>query len=127
MANKRNTDAIVKMAKNKSNETREKVEKTITGLALEGKTINFNTVSKESGVSKSWLYSNQDVRDRIESIRGKQKTSPNGKLKASNQRTDASKDNIILTLKLKIKELENENKKLQEQIKVLYAKIYEKS
>jgi hypothetical protein len=37
----RNTEAIVRLAKQKSKKTRENVEKVISKLSLEGKTINF--------------------------------------------------------------------------------------
>lgn len=39
---------------------------------------------------------------------------------------DANKDILIETLKRKIKALDNENKKLREEMKKAYAQIYEK-
>ncbi|WP_438872342.1 DUF6262 family protein [Providencia hangzhouensis] len=64
----RNTEEIVRLAKQKSRRTRENVDKVISKLSLEGKTINFNTVAKEANVSKSWLYKEHDIRQRIESL-----------------------------------------------------------
>lgn len=52
----RNTDKIVQLAKEKRDSTRIKVDKVISRMSLEGKTINFNSVSIEANVSKSWLY-----------------------------------------------------------------------
>ncbi len=68
----RNTEEIVRLAKLKTNRTREGVEKAISKLSLEGKVINFNSVAKEANVSKSWLYKEQDIRKRIESLRKQQ-------------------------------------------------------
>jgi hypothetical protein len=126
MNNKRSTEAIVKMAKKKSIETKDKVDKTLKRLVLEGMTVNFNVVSKESGISKSWLYSNEDIRARIEDIRDKQKMSPKQVKKSSTQRSEASKDNIITMLKERIKQLESENKKLHKQLEITYGNIYNK-
>lgn len=126
MNNKRNTEAIVRIAKRKSDEVRYKVEKTIPRLVLEGITVNFNVVSNEAGVSKSWLYSNEDIRKRIEVIRDKQKVSPKRIKRGSNERLEAFKDNIITTLKERIKELDCENKRLRKESEILYGKIYNK-
>jgi len=126
MNNKRNTEAIVNIAKKKSDEVRNKVEKTIQRLILEGVIVNFNVVKNEAGVSKSWLYSNEDIRRRIEEIRDKQNVSPKRSKGASRERSEASKDNIITALKERIKELDSENKKLRKESEILYGKIYNK-
>ena len=61
---KRNTKSIVHLAKEKSKK-KEKVDRVISQLALSGETINFNTVSKVAGVSKSWLYKQEGVRKEL--------------------------------------------------------------
>lgn len=127
MNNKRNTEAIVKIAKKKSDEVRNKVEKTIQRLILEGTVINFNVVKTEAGVSKSWLYSNLDIRKRIEEIRDKQKMSQKRIKSGSKDRSEASKDNIITALKERIKELDGENKKLRKESEILYGRVYKEN
>lgn len=118
----RNTDKIVQLAKEKSEKTRGNVEKVISKMSLEGKMINFNTVSKETGVSKSWLYKELDVRKRIETHRELQQKS----LKIGNRikKSTRSDDTLIKTLKVRIKELEKENKVLKKQIEKLYGDKY---
>ena len=123
MSNIRNTDAIIKMAKEKSKKSRKKVEEAISKLMLEDKKINFNTVSKESGVSKSWLYSNADIRARIDDIRSKQELEPKIK-KATTKMSVESKDNVVKLLKQRIKDLEAEKKAMAKQIETLYGKLY---
>ncbi|MBU3174702.1 DUF6262 family protein [Clostridium estertheticum] len=127
MNNKRNTEAIVNIAKKKSDEVRKKVEKTIQRLILEGVIVNFNVVKNEAGVSKSWLYSNEDIRQRIEEIRDKQNVSPKRSIGASRERSEASKDNIITALKERIKELDGENKKLRKESEILYGRVYKEN
>ncbi|QEZ68711.1 transposase (plasmid) [Paraclostridium bifermentans] len=124
---KRNTNAIVEMAKIKSYETKQKVEQTISRLVVENKSVNFNTVSKESGVSKSWLYKNEDIKNRISNIRNEQNSISTSKSKkVTKTRSDNSKDVLIRSLKNKIKDLEKENLELKNQLEVLYGELYGK-
>lgn len=112
----------MRLAKLKTKHTRENVDKIISKLSLEGKTINFNTVAKEANVSKSWLYKESDIRQRIESLRNRQKTYSASKSKKSSR----SEEVLIKTLKTRIKELEGENIKLRDQIQKLYGDLYTK-
>lgn len=119
----RNTEEIVRLAKQKSRRTRENVDKVISKLSLEGKTINFNTVAKEANVSKSWLYKEHDIRQRIESLRERQITS---NVVSKPKKSSRSEEILIKTLKRRVMELEKENKKLQNQIQKLYGDLYNK-
>src|SRR5690625_6745940 len=116
----RNTEEIVRLAKQKSRRTRENVDKVISKLSLEGKTINFNTVAKEANVSKSWLYKEHDIRQRIESLRKQQTENVISKPKKSSR----SEEVLIKTLKPRVKELEEENIRLRNKIQKLYGDLY---
>lgn len=118
------TKGLKEYAKQKTVLTLEKVDKTIRELSLAEQKINFNSVSQLSGVSKTFLYNNEDVKKRIEELRDKQIS------KTMNQRvkydkTAKSKDIIIMAKDKKITELEDENRKLKEQLEVLRGKLYE--
>lgn len=103
--------------------TQEKVDKAIQRLIKAQKSINFNSVAGESGVTKKTLYDNKDIRERIETLRYQQSQVPtNGQVKR--EMDDNNKDAIIASLKRKVKRLEEENKELREQVKVNYADIY---
>ncbi|MBY0597019.1 DUF6262 family protein [Bacillus bingmayongensis] len=120
----RNTEEIVRLAKLKTNRTREGVEKAISKLSLEGKVINFNTVAKEANVSKSWLYKEQDIRKRIELLRKQQQN--HSSTRSMVKKSSRSEEVLIKTLKMRIKELEGENTKLKNQIQKLYGELYNK-
>jgi len=111
-------------AQRKAN-TAEKVDQAIRRLIRANEDINFNSVSKESGVSKASLYNHADIRQRIDSLRRQQSEAPTQK-QVKREINDASKDAIIETLKRKIKALESENKELREQMKKAYAQVYSK-
>ncbi|WP_440603523.1 DUF6262 family protein [Bacillus sp. GB_SG_008] len=111
-------------AKRKAN-TYQRVDEAIKRLIKANETINFNSVSKEAGVSKATLYNNKDFRSRIETLRNQQSQVPTPK-QVKREMNESNKDALIASLKRKNKKLEDENKKLREQLKVAYADIYKK-
>jgi cell shape-determining protein MreC len=119
------TKGLKEYAKNKSKITLEKVDKAIRELSLTEQKINFNSVSQLSGVSKTFLYNNEEIKKRIEELRDKQ-TSRTINQRAKYDKTAKSKDIIIMAKDKKIKELEEENKKLKEQLEILRGKLYER-
>ncbi|HHC9741293.1 TPA: DUF6262 family protein [Staphylococcus aureus] len=119
----RNTTEIVRLAKQKSQKTSEKVDKAISKFSIEGKAINFNSIAKEANVSKSWLYKEHDIRQRIESLRERQITS---NVVSKPKKSSRSEEILIKTLKRRVMELKKENKKLQNQIQKLYGDLYNK-
>jgi len=120
-----NTKGLKEYAKQRSQMALEKVDKAIRELSLTEQKINFNSVSQLSGVSKTFLYNNQEIKKRIEELRDKQ-VSRIINQRAKYDKTSRSKDIIIMAKDKKIKELEEENKKLKEQLEVLRGKLYEK-
>jgi hypothetical protein len=70
---KSNISGIKKYAQNKKLETLKKVEASIKELTDSKEKINFNSVSSKSGVSKTYLYSNKEVREHIELLRREQR------------------------------------------------------
>lgn len=120
-----NTKGLKKYAEEKTKITLEKVDKAIRELSLSGERINFNSVATASGVSKTFLYNNKEIKERIENLRQKQ-VSKEMNQRAKYNKTAKSKDIIIMAKDKKIKELEEENKKLKEQLEILRGKLYEK-
>ncbi|NGU53385.1 DUF6262 family protein [Clostridium perfringens] len=120
-----NTKGLKEYAKQRSQMALEKVDKAIRELSLTEQKINFNSVSQLSGVSKTFLYNNKEIKKRIEELRDKQ-VSKTINQRAKYDKTSKAKDIIIMAKDKKIKELEEENKKLKEQLEVLRGKLYEK-
>ena len=120
-----NTKGLKEYALKRSQMALDKVDKAIRELSLTEQKINFNSVSQISGVSKTFLYNNQEIKKRIEELRDKQ-VSKTINQRAKYDKTSKAKDIIIMAKGKKIKELEEENKKLKEQLEVLRGKLYEK-
>ncbi len=123
---KRNTTAIIAHANRRREQKRKGVEDAITALLREQKPINFNTVAKAAMVSKAYLYSQPDLRERIEALRQQGvEQMVRERVTRSLGKTDASRDLVILAKDRRIKELEAENRKLQHQLKVALSKAYD--
>ncbi|MGM0884987.1 MAG: DUF6262 family protein [Bacillota bacterium] len=109
-------------AKRKAN-TLDKIDQAIKRLIRANQSINFNSISKESGVSKASLYNHPNIRERIEKLRNQQSEAPTAN-QLKRQVDDANKDVIIESLRRRIKVLENDNKELREQFKRSFAQVY---
>lgn len=120
-----NTKGLKKYAEEKSKRTLEKVDKAIRELSLNNQKVNFNSISVESGVSKTYLYKNKEIRARIEEIRQQQVSQEMNK-RAKYDKTNKSKDIIIMAKDKKIRELEEETRKLKQQLETLRGKLYER-
>ena len=101
-----------------------KVDEAIKILATNGKKINFNTISKESGVSKNFLYNNDVVKNRIIQLRNQQINYEINQ-RAKFDKTAKSKDVIIQAKDKKIAKLEKENTQLKLQLQFLQTRLYE--
>ncbi|MDA3845898.1 MAG: DUF6262 family protein [Vallitaleaceae bacterium] len=111
--------------KQRTEKTYKDAMKTIDDLHSQGKEINFNSVSKASNISKSYLYKEPKVRKMIEEIR---KTEVSNKMnqRAKYDKTSKSKDVIIDAKDRKIAKLEDENHKLFHEIEYLRGLLYQK-
>ena len=124
MSNKNpNTSKIVELARQKSLDTEKRVFSTIKSLIKNKRVINYNTVSHESNVSKSFLYNNEGIRKKIDMLRSEQATLKQIRSHKPNT-SQKSKDVIIESLKFKIESLEKENRELKEALGAKYSEFY---
>lgn len=93
---KRNTSAIVAMAKDKTSKKVELVLLEINKMQKKNEKVTIYSVSKKTGVSRSFLYNNQVLFNKIDSIRN------------NDTRSEDTIQTIIEAQKLKITKLEKE-------------------
>lgn len=123
----RNTSGMAAHAQRRKELTSQRVEGAITKLLRENAPINFNTVSKEAGVTKQYLYANEQVRGRIEALRDQpQEQGVRQRVARPHGKTDASKDVVILAKDCRIKELEEEVRRLKKELQGALGKLYER-
>jgi predicted nuclease with TOPRIM domain len=124
-----NTRGLLAHAHRKSEAALLRVHQAIDQLLREQQSVNFNTVAKAAHVTKSYLYAHQDVRERIEALRtklGQERIEQRPETQQLHQaRTDKTKEVLLAAKDRRIKALEAENRKLKEELKVVYGKLYE--
>ena len=121
----RNIEGLKKYWKDKTENATTKVDEAIKILSISGAKINFNTIAKESGVSKNFLYNNDSIKQRIEELRNRQINHEINQ-RAKFDKTAKSKDIIIQSKDKKIAKLEEENTRLKLQLQFLQTRLYEK-
>jgi hypothetical protein len=84
--------------------------------------INFRTVAAEAAVSTAWLYNQDELRVRIMRSR-RIRTDVAPAASASRDRERASRENIVATLRLRIKTLEEKNRELTGLLELAYGKL----
>jgi hypothetical protein len=84
-------------AKTKSQAKTSAAEHAIRALAKRGEAITFQAVCREAGVSHAFLYSNEDLRRRIQHLRDQTRPAPQ-------QRADGP-DTVVLALTSQIDQL----------------------
>lgn len=110
--------------KNRGTEARGKALMAIEQLTATGQRVNFNSVSKASGISKSYLYDTEEIRRRIEEQR-KCEVSNEINKRAKYDKTSQSKDVIIGAKDKRIAKLLEENRKLKAEVTLLRGLLYE--
>lgn len=103
---------------------REKAAVAIRQLQMDGKAVNFSSVNQQSGVSKSFLYEDEESRKTIEEIRALEVDKEMNR-RAKYEKTSQSKDVIIDAKDKRIVKLESEIKQLKAEIQVLRGLLYE--
>lgn len=68
-----NPDLLVAAAEAKKNEAIAKTEKAISELSKAGVEITFRSIAEAAGVSVSYLYKYEELKDRIKHLREQQK------------------------------------------------------
>lgn len=127
---KPNISGLLEHAQRKSEAVQKRVHQAIDQLLREQQIVNFNTVAKAANVTKSYLYAHQDVRERIEVLRTQQSHERLERQWTERQqhqaKTDRTKDVLLAAKDRRIKALEVENRKLKEDLKVAYGKLYDR-
>jgi hypothetical protein len=107
----RNTEGLKRSARLRSESTMQRALVALQRMDTSEREINFRTVAAEAGVSTAWLYSAHEIRDRVMRSR-KSQSHAAPCASASQDRERLSRQNIVATLRLRIKTLEEKNREL---------------
>ncbi len=118
----RNTSGLEAHVQQKRESAIKRTEDAIAKLERENRPVNFKTVSEESGVSRTWLYKEPEIKDKINQIKNKQINKSCSRKNIVNQLNNQFIDiSQIDELKTKIKKLSTENYTLRNHLEVVYG------
>lgn len=119
---KRNTSGLEAHAQQKRESALKRTEDAIARLVREKRPVNFKSVSEESGVSRTWLYKEPEIKTKINQIKNQRSSKSRSTSctvdSSSHQSIDTS---VIDELKKKIKKLETENYALRNHLEIVYG------
>jgi hypothetical protein len=121
---KPNTEAVVRLAAEKSEKARVRTREAIQCLQKQGKPINFSTVCEAARVSKTFLYDprHADLAEEIRRLReAPVQRSPAVPL--AKGKSESAKDAQIARFKERVQKLEQQVRELQQENELLYGKL----
>ena len=114
-----NTHHLLAAARRRAIETRRRAITALRRLEGAGQPVTFDTVAKQAAVSRSWLYSQPDLRAETQRLRGGRpgpgaSTAP--PVPARQRASEASLRRRLETVNTEIRRLRQENQRLGEQL-----------
>jgi hypothetical protein len=111
-----NSRHIIDAARQRSQYTRAKAIQALRTLDAAGEPVTFESVAQKAGVSRSWLYTEPDVRAEIEQLRAAHPRTPVSPVPARQRTSEASLLRRLEAANDRIRQLTQENKQLREHL-----------
>ena len=111
-----NSRHIIDAARQRSQYTRAKAIQALHTLDDAGEPVTFESVAQKAGVSRSWLYTEPDVRAEIEQLRAAHPRTPASPVPARQRTSEASLLRRLEAAHDRIRQLTQENKQLREHL-----------
>lgn len=117
-----NSHHLVEAAKRRRAETLDRARRALKELGETSTQHTITQIAARAGVSRSWLYAQPELRDKL-----RQLTTPSGAAELAPARAERASDASVrqrLTLAHeRIRELDDENRQLRNQIAQLYGQL----
>jgi len=110
-----NSRHLITAARHRSEQTRQRAIAALRRLDATGQPISFDAVARQASVSRSWLYTQQDLRTEIQRLRQRHPATPPPQ--APPQRQRASDTSLLRRLEAataRIRRLETDNQQLRD-------------
>jgi negative regulator of sigma E activity len=111
-----NTRHIVAAAQHRHEYTRAKAIQALRELETAGGPVTFDAVASAAGVSRSWLYSQADLRAEIERLRASSRPAPGAPVPTRQRASDASLLRRLEAANARNRQLADENRRLRDQL-----------
>jgi hypothetical protein len=110
-----NTHHVIRAAQRRAEQTRQRAVAALRRMDATGQRNTFDAVSRQAGVSRSWLYTQEDLRAEIERLRDQHPATPPAPVPPQRQRaSDSSLLRRLEAATARIRRLETDNQQLRE-------------
>ncbi len=110
-----NSRHLITAAQQRAEQTRRRAVAALRRLDATGRPISFESVAREAGVSRSWIYAQTDLRQEVERLRARHQKRPSKTVPPERQR--ASETSLMRRLEAateRIGHLERDNRQLRD-------------
>ena len=111
-----NTRHIVAAAQHRHEYTRAKAVQALREIERSGTPVTFDAVATAAGVSRSWLYTQPDLRAEIERLRAASQRAPGTPLPIRQRASDPSLLRRLEAANERTRQLADENRRLRDQL-----------
>ncbi len=111
-----NTAQLIDSARRRHELTRAKAIRALRELDRAGTSITFELVARTAEVSRSWLYSQPDIRDQIQQLRDTARRAPTSRVPASQRASDPSLRQRLQASSERNRQLTQDNRRLRRQL-----------
>jgi hypothetical protein len=109
-----NSAHLLSAARRRAEQTRARALRALRNLDNAGAPVTFEAVAREAGVSRSWLYSQQDLRATIQDLRDRDRPASSPATPQRQRASDASLLRRIEATTARLRQLEADNQQLRE-------------
>ena len=110
-----NSRHVIAAAHRRAEQTRQRAIAALRRMDTAGQRITFDAVSRAAGVSRSWLYAQQDLRAEIQRLRQRHPATPPPPVPPQRQRaSDTSLLRRLQAATARIRQLETDNQQLRD-------------
>ena len=110
-----NSAYLIAAARRRSDDARRRAVTALRSLDADGQLVTFSTIASAAGVSRSWLYAQDDLREQIGRLRARQHQTPSSPPVPDRQRaTPASLLRRLEAATVRIRVLESDNRQLRD-------------
>ena len=109
-------DPLAAAAARRHELTRAKAIQALRELGRSGQPVTFASVATAAGISRSWLYTQADIRDQIRQLRDTRSRDTAGAVPASQRATDSSLRARLTAALTRNQALADENAQLRRQL-----------
>ena len=110
-----NSRHVIAAARRRAGQTRQRAVAALRRMDAAGQRITFDAVAREAGVSRSWLYAQDDLRAQIGRLRQRHPATPPTPIPPQRQRaSDSSLLRRLEAATIRIRRLEADNQQLRD-------------